>query len=53
MSTLDVAGLLLVAVVWGVNFAVVKAGLGEFCLELHSTKARDTWIAGSTWRCSG
>jgi O-acetylserine/cysteine efflux transporter len=29
MSTLDVAGLLLVAVVWGVNFAVVKAGLGE------------------------
>lgn len=29
MSARDVAGLLLVALVWGVNFAVVKAGLAE------------------------
>ena len=29
MSPLDIAGLLLVAVVWGINFAVVKAGLAE------------------------
>lgn len=29
MSLLDIAGLLLVAVVWGVNFAVVKSGLAE------------------------
>lgn len=29
MSARDVAGLVLVAIVWGVNFAVVKAGLAE------------------------
>jgi O-acetylserine/cysteine efflux transporter len=29
MSALDIGGLLLVAVVWGINFAVVKAGLAE------------------------
>lgn len=29
MSPLDIAGLLLVAVVWGINFAVVKTGLAE------------------------
>lgn len=29
MSARDIAGLLLVALVWGVNFAVVKAGLAE------------------------
>jgi O-acetylserine/cysteine efflux transporter len=29
LSPLDIAGLLLVAVVWGINFAVVKAGLAE------------------------
>lgn len=29
MSRIDIGGLLLVAVIWGINFAVVKAGLAE------------------------